>query len=220
MKYDSKRAIKIDFPRHVREEFIKMANTIVTYIKSTCQANQQLSTFTIDQYDDGITKAYKAYTVDNGNKIISENIDTITWEDLIIRIPGLLDFCNKYKLEPAFTLAECIDAPPHRHYHTPTSMWSISMFLGDCSGTIKFFENKEPIGAIAVDKMIRDLDRWNCSEQIKSQPGDFYSINTWLWHGWRADDLSKPSLITLFYLRNTSSYKQASDHIIQIKNNN
>lgn len=217
---NSKRAIKVDFPKHVKSEFVKIANAISRYLKSACP-DQILSSFAVDEYYDGTTSARKiSYTANNG-QIEYEEVKDLFWSDLVVAIPGLNEFCEKYNLEHSFILAEVIDVPPHRHFYSPNSMWSITMFLDSVSGTLKFFENGKPVGASeSVDRMGKETNNWICSEQIKSSPGDFYSINTWIWHGWTADEVKNYSTVGVFYMKNAVTQKQALDSLTTIKNNN
>lgn len=214
------RSIKINFPKHIRDEFLDMNRQILNYIKSISPRNQIILTFTIDEYEDGTTSVFKSFcSVDKPYSPNFEIVENVTWRDFEINIPKLHNFCEKYNLEHAFTTAEGVNVPPHRHYHTTQSMWSITMFVGESSGTMKFYDNKNPIAANSViEKVNRDESNFTVSEEIKTMAGDFYSINTWNWHGWVADRDNASSLATLFYMKNTASYNQAVEHILKIKN--
>lgn len=211
----SKRAIRIDFPKHIRAEYIDMSNSILSYVQSISPYGQKLNTVNIVERG-GVTIAGKIYYGDN-NQYIPEALEKLTWSELESNVPKLKHFFEKYDLEHSFTLAEGVDVPPHRHHYSVDSRWSISIFMGESSGTIKFFESKEAVGAKEVTEYVqRDYSKWNVSETLKSYAGDFYSINTWNWHGWRAEDLHLNSFVCLYYMKGASTYDKALARIKQI----
>ena len=202
----SNKAIKLNLSKFAQNEFTRMADSILAYIKSITPKSQELFTFGIHSYEHG-ADTFKKYSEDGVVK--SEVLENFTWEELEKNISGLSNFIDKYGLGKSFTLATGADVPPHRHYYTLDSMWSISMFRGDTPGTIKFFQNKNSIGAGDQSNVSLNYDDWIVSEQIKSYPGDFYSLKTWNWHGWLSDNSNLYSYCTIFYMNNTTSFDSA-----------
>ena len=201
------KAIKMNLSKPVKSEFTRISDKILAYIKQITPHSEKLSTFGIHSYDDKSADTFKVY-YDNG-VLNAGTVENFTWKDLEDHIPELKDFIQKYSLGKSFTLAAGEDVPPHRHYYTLDSMWSISMFRGKSNGTIKFFNNKNKVGAQEQKNYSHTYDDWVCVEEITSQPGDFYSLKTWNWHGWKSHDPNLNSYCTIFYMNNTTTYKSA-----------
>lgn len=210
----SVRAIRLNFSKNVKSEFNKMSDLILQHIKKITPPSQFIATFVIHGYEDR-TQAFKAYWEDGGMR--AEEIKDLTWDDLEYNIPGLENFIKKYSLEKSWTIATGHAVPPHRHYFTKNSMWSISMFKGQSSGTIQFYHNQDKVGADELGQFSSTFDGWVCSEKIKSYAGDFYSLRTWSWHGWIADEEHLENYCTIFYMKNADTYKNALAAINRIK---
>lgn len=213
----SKNAIRLDFPKKVRNEFQTIAKRIITFAQSRLPEHKKLMSFGIDEVN-GETQSYIFYMDGQANNELKfEFVNDLSWAELQHALPDLERFCQKYSLERSFTMAGGHDVPPHRHHYTPKSMWSITMFLGDSPGTIKFYEPTAPVKAgYQFENLSRDMNMWRCSEEIKSLPGDFYSINTWVWHGWVGSEPKLSAYGALFYIKDSTTQKDALASIERI----
>ncbi len=214
MKNDTK-AIKLHFSKKVRSEFLRMSGKIVEYLNKITPKNQVLTAFTVHDYEDDTADVFKIYLIDG--VVHMEKIVDFRWSELEENIPGLADFCEKYSLEKSFTLGVGHDVPPHRHYYTLNSMWSISMFVGDSPGTIQFCHKKDDAKAGEISLTNLCYNDWISTEKIPTQPGDFYSLRTWSWHSWQAENPKLHSLCTIFYMKNTTTVKSVLEAIKHIE---
>ena len=128
----STRAIRLNFPKYLKSEFTAMSDAIFQHIKKITPPTQRIGNFVVHSYEDR-NEVFKVYW-ENGN-IKAEEVKNLTWDDLENNIPGLRNFIEKYSLEKSWTIANGHAVPPHRHYYSLDSMWSISMFQGQSSGT-------------------------------------------------------------------------------------
>ena len=212
----SNRAIRLDFSKHIKAEFLKMSDHIMDYINSITPKEQELITFGIHSYDDGKEDKFKVASL-NGDMVYGW-LDDISWNDLENNVKGLASFCDKYSLGRSFTFAGGNAVPPHRHYYTLNSLWSISIFKGSSSGRIKFYKSKDSGGARENLSNMGTFEDFDCVEQIKSNIGDFFSIRTWSWHGWLADDPNTSNHCIVFYMKDADSYNATLKAIEKIKN--
>lgn len=213
----SRNAVRIDFSDKVRKEFKAVIERILSFVRSRLADNQILMSFGIDQVD-GVNTSYIFYQdrLDQ-HQVKFTRLENFTWQELENNVVGLSALREKYSLETSFTMAAGHNVPPHKHHYNPKSMWSITVFSGDSPGTIKFYQPTVPMKAgYENENLSRDMSLWECVEDIKTVPGDFYSINTWVWHGWVGSEPNLSAYASLFYIKDAATQKDAVASIERI----